>query len=600
MPSEAAADVMLRVSGLSKVYPLYRSPMEHLLDLYGLRHLMRTPVHEHVALEGVSFEVKRGERVAIIGRNGAGKSTLLKIVSGVTNPTAGELEVHAEKMALLQIGTGFHADLSGRQNAAGFARLRGVPAHLVNEAVAETEAFAEIGEYFDQPFSTYSTGMQARVMFAAAVSVEPDLLIIDEVLSVGDAYFAQKCVNRLMEICSRTGATMLLVTHNIYDAQRLCDRMIWLDDGRVRIDDHCIPVMNAYEAAVRSQTEAAKRAQRPAAEEACVLGEIRRVEEAGAGGSCHLAELSFDNGEQQASFTLASHGEVANFEIVDDPEEGNWGAIETVGGRFARAFERHGSLFHTLPFTITGPLASALARSRAPVAQLACLAPQGETLELSLLDQQSRPLARGILEIPAKDGWQEMSAALEDVRGTERLDRGERFGSRRVEIEDFEVCNAAGRPSTRVGIGERVCFSLGYRINDPDLDECPLFAFTVVSNGINVVYLWTDRLRLRGRASREGRIDVVCDPLLLGQGDYNITVSIYRANYLAETKQGTYFAVDDAIYDMRRRTYDLEVTGPQGGLNMRWDFAFQQPSRWSVDGGDGVDGGMTLHRGGDE
>ncbi len=177
----------------------------------------------------------RGERLGIIGRNGAGKSTLLKLVSGVIPATSGSIRVEGNARALLEIGTGFHPEFTGRDNArAYFAQLgtAGREAAALIEAVIE---FSELEEYIDQPLKTYSTGMRLRLMFATATVVAPDILVLDEVLGVGDAYFTRKSFERINEISQREGATLLLVSHDIYTSARICERMIWLEKGRVAL-----------------------------------------------------------------------------------------------------------------------------------------------------------------------------------------------------------------------------------------------------------------------------------------------------------------------------------------------------------------------------
>src|SRR5207245_8841741 len=190
----------------------------------------------HSALDGVSVEVRRGEKVAVIGRNGAGKSTFLKLVTKVIQPTAGSLEVRGDVHALLQIGTGFHPDFTGRQNVNAYLAQLGVTGADASRRCADAIAFAELEEYIDQPVKTYSTGMAVRLMFSASTAISPDLLVLDEILGVGDAYFAQKSYERMRDLCERNRTTLLLVTHDIYSAVKMCGRLVWSDRGRVLID----------------------------------------------------------------------------------------------------------------------------------------------------------------------------------------------------------------------------------------------------------------------------------------------------------------------------------------------------------------------------
>jgi lipopolysaccharide transport system ATP-binding protein len=193
------------------------------------------PLEEHWVLKEINFIVNPGEAVAIIGQNGAGKSTLLKLITGTTCPTAGNVQLHGRVAAILELGMGFNPDMTGRQNACHSAGLMGYSQTEINSIMPEIEAFTEIGEYFDQPMRTYSTGMQARVAFSVATAFKPDLLIVDEVLSVGDSYFQHKSFDRIRKFRDE-GVSILLVTHSMGDVRNLCDRIILLDKGRVLKD----------------------------------------------------------------------------------------------------------------------------------------------------------------------------------------------------------------------------------------------------------------------------------------------------------------------------------------------------------------------------
>src|SRR3954471_258558 len=186
------SDLVIEARNLTKVYRLYAGPGYRFLDMFGLLGKRQGAYTEHAALDGVDLAIRRGEKVAIIGRNGAGKSTLLKLITRVIEPSSGTLDVHGHAHALLQIGTGFHPDFTGRQNVYAYLAQLGVAGRSADEKYAEIVDFAELEEYIDQPVKTYSSGMGVRLMFSAATAITPDLLVLDEVLGVGDAYFASK------------------------------------------------------------------------------------------------------------------------------------------------------------------------------------------------------------------------------------------------------------------------------------------------------------------------------------------------------------------------------------------------------------------------
>jgi lipopolysaccharide transport system ATP-binding protein len=219
---------MVRVSNLSKMYRLYDRPW------YRLREwVTRRPRHrEFWALRDVNLSVPRGLALGVVGPNGAGKSTLLKILSGVTHPTRGELVVEGRVTALLELGTGFHPEFTGRQNIFLNGRLLGISEPEIQARVGEIISFSELGEFIDQPVRTYSSGMYMRLAFSVAASLEPDVLVIDEIFAVGDAHFQQKCVRRIREFKER-GATILFVSHDPGAVKTLCDEAVLLHQGQV-------------------------------------------------------------------------------------------------------------------------------------------------------------------------------------------------------------------------------------------------------------------------------------------------------------------------------------------------------------------------------
>ena len=247
-------DVVIRARDLKKVYRLYSSAVSRFLDIFGMLRKNNGAYTEHAALAGINLEIRKGEKVAFIGRNGAGKSTLLKLLTGVIEPTSGSLKVEGKAHALLQIGSGFHPDFTGRENVYAYLAQLGIAGREADRQYADIVEFAELEEYIGQPVKTYSSGMAVRLMFATSTAITPDLLVLDEVLGVGDAYFAHKSYGRIREMCDRDGTTLLLVTHDVYSAVDL-QRVIWIDRGTVLMDGDGATVVNAYENSIRLQEE---------------------------------------------------------------------------------------------------------------------------------------------------------------------------------------------------------------------------------------------------------------------------------------------------------------------------------------------------------
>jgi len=238
---------LVEVHGLGKRYPVLGHRGDRAAALWDV--LRGRPARRHVSvLEDVGFSVRPGESLAIIGENGAGKSTLLKLVTGVLTPSAGTVATRGRIGALLELGAGFHPELSGRDNVRLAAALHGLDAHALAAKLPEIEAFADIGRYLDEPVKHYSTGMVVRLGFAIIAAVRPALLVTDEVLAVGDDAFQRKCI-RWIDDYLAGGGTLLLVSHSLYHVRKLCRRALWLDGGRVRQLGDVFEVSQAYEAA---------------------------------------------------------------------------------------------------------------------------------------------------------------------------------------------------------------------------------------------------------------------------------------------------------------------------------------------------------------
>ncbi len=251
------ADFAIQLESIDKTYRLHNSQRDQLVDVLGLRRLgfrTRSPAREFVALSGISLAVRRGQRIGIIGRNGAGKTTLLKLICGTISPSAGTVQVQGRVQALLSTGIGFHPEYTGRENVKAALQYNGLPRAEYEQALAEVVEFCELGEFIDQPFKTYSLGMQARLMFAAATAIRPDILIVDEVLGAGDAYFVAKSKRRVERLV-RSGCTMLLVSHSMQQVLELCEEVLWLDGGRLRMRGEAFAVVKAYEEYMHGKSE---------------------------------------------------------------------------------------------------------------------------------------------------------------------------------------------------------------------------------------------------------------------------------------------------------------------------------------------------------
>ena len=248
------SDIAICVDNLSKCYQIYESPRDRLKQILVPRLQRLTwqkPTHyfrDFWAVKDVSFTVKKGETVGIIGRNGSGKSTLLQMICGTLTPTSGSIQIHGRIAALLELGSGFNPEFTGRENVYMSASVLGLTNKEIHERFYDIVAFADIGDFIDQPVKTYSSGMMVRLAFAVVVHVEPDVLVVDEALSVGDFVFQNRCMQKIQSLKS-SGTSILFVSHDLSTVQIICDRVIWINCGEFQSSGSPSVVCQNYYAA---------------------------------------------------------------------------------------------------------------------------------------------------------------------------------------------------------------------------------------------------------------------------------------------------------------------------------------------------------------
>lgn len=236
-------DVVIEFKNVTKRYKLYRNDKQRFLAIFS----KRVPFKEKKAVDNVSFRINRGETVAFFGKNGAGKSTILKMITGVSYPSDGEITINGRVSALLELTSGFDPELTGRENIYLKGQLCGLKDSEIREVEDEIVKFAEIDEYIDQPVRTYSSGMRARLGFAVNVNIRPEILIVDEALSVGDKAFRKKCVEKVNYIVKKDNVTLLFVTHSVKMAQKFCKRGIVMKKGKLVYDSDIDSAIEIYE-----------------------------------------------------------------------------------------------------------------------------------------------------------------------------------------------------------------------------------------------------------------------------------------------------------------------------------------------------------------
>lgn len=352
----------LQVRQLGKSYRQWGSELRRVASWFAPSVAPRA---EHWVLRDVSFAIAPGEALGIIGQNGAGKSTLLKLITGTTQPTSGEVRVSGRVAAILELGMGFNGDLSGRDNAWHSAGLMGYSRADIEAAMARIEAFAEIGAYFDQPMRTCSSGMQMRVAFSVATAFRPDLLIIDEALSVGDSYFQHKSFDRIRQFRA-DGVSIIFVSHSLADVRTLCDRVILLDQGRVLKDGLPDEVVDFYNALIAAKENAKLSVEQRRAQNGWLLtrsgsgqARVRQLQLLDAASG---AELAVAHVGQALVLRLeaAVHADlprlVLGYMIRDKQGHVIWGSNTWHTGQVQEAVRAGEQIVFSLPFTCTlGP-----------------------------------------------------------------------------------------------------------------------------------------------------------------------------------------------------------------------------------------------------
>jgi ABC-type polysaccharide/polyol phosphate transport system ATPase subunit len=586
------SEVAIRATGLKKIYRLYAKPAYRFLDMFGMLGDKPGAFTEHSALDDVNLEVRRGEKVAVIGRNGAGKSTFLKLVTKVIQPTAGSMDVKGDVHALLQIGTGFHPDFTGRQNVYAYLAQLGVTGADADRRCADAIAFAELEEYIDQPVKTYSTGMAMRLMFSASTAISPDLLVLDEVLGVGDAYFAQKSYDRMRELCERHDATLLLVTHDVYAAVRMCERVIWFDRGRVLMDGDGATVVKAYEDSIRQQEEHRLRLKKQqkmlelheasaAAQIEHVILEISSTDGRPQTGLVHLSDVGLlADGERVATWPLDVDAFDERRGTHLEREGTSWGEVSAWRGRVCRAMLNYGSPFHkvagvfAIPATLVDLDAASLACSIDYASPEPCdlsvrLYVAGRELSLGRIVESSADWKTyTALASDPTDGATKRSLNRSGVHGTGAVVV---LGARFVSEEDGELHILEHGTTARLDID--------YAVVKPDLRERCQVVIALHKDGIEDVCRYITRELVFDASERpRGTIRLTIPRLTLTNGSYTVTIMIAKEGYY-DTDQAVFYSINPSVYSCVSRLFEVSVvasgligTGSRHVLDGVWSF----------------------------
>lgn len=557
------------------MYKVFSSKTDNLLDALGLAHFFGRDdrYREFWALRDIDLELKRGARLGIIGRNGAGKTTLLKLVTENLAPTVGGVKVNGDVQALLEIGGGLHPEFSGRENiraALGYLGLRPIEIRAAEEEIAD---FTELGRFLDQPFKTYSQGMQARLSFAIATSVQPEILIVDEILGAGDAYFFTRSAAR-MRTMIEGGASVLLVSHGLDQIVRFCDEAIWIDRGRIVMRGPSTEVIKAYEKFIReledkrllaknrkSSSSRFDAFERESYTEQIVVDfiphhgpvDVRQVSLTRDGA---VEDTVAVGDAQDGDATQAAH-------VVLDGSEWSAPIIEDAPLRRALAGRAGASsaMFNLWFFYPTSTYS----------VDVVYRSPSGPLNVRVRRVSSGEPLT---VQLPESTGWQKHTIELQRPAAPERSQRAKPVVSRwpgegTLEIVDVQLRDGLGNEQavfeTRSSLTIRIEAAARYAGTFPLTAGATIYRAdgVLVSNHVGGPYQLT--LQEEERFS----LDLRYDSLNLGDGQYVFSVALFRT--LSQTEAST-------MYDLLDRSYEFQVVG-----NTPFDNGiFSHPAVWSL------------------
>ncbi|WP_095185377.1 ABC transporter ATP-binding protein [Pseudomonas sp. Irchel 3H9] len=570
------SEPIIELASIAKMYRIFRSPRHRMIEALGFP-VGRSTYEEFWAVRNLSLTIKPGERVGLVGRNGAGKSTLLKLIAGLIQPTEGTVKVRGKVQALMELGTGFHPEFTGRTNVLSSFAYQGVTGARARKLLDDVLEFAELEEFIDKPVKTYSSGMYSRLAFAAATAIRPEILIIDEILGAGDSYFAGKSAKRMRTLTAE-GSTVLFVSHDMSAVQMICDRAIWVERGRIVADGDPIEIGRSYAASIRKQEELRLRAinlklSRGDVSELLTDNEIDRV-----------SILRFVAASDDApttplavfEMTLEHKGEVIDNVLVgealdDDRNQRlhvltahgymNWSAPKkTAEGISFRDFENCGGQYKHAPVSVKVPLGlGALSEFTVTVRHMGRA--ENEAVYCQIFDGLEY-VTIGTLEPTVESGRMIIQRfALENPLLTSEednapvaVDRSDfEYGEGSAWIDGVDFLDRHQESRRVFSFGEPLYVNVkwGAKLNIP----CMAFIICIYGMDGRCVAQVVSPFISSTRERRTGLVKAQFDPLMVGAGDYVISVGIFDG--MTEDQ----FSGEHPL-DVHDRQYRIRITAP--------------------------------------
>ncbi|WP_369987524.1 ABC transporter ATP-binding protein [Pseudomonas xanthosomatis] len=582
------SDIAISLHGVSKTFKRFQHPGWRALDALGLP-VSRKRYDNFAALADIDLDIGRGEKVALIGRNGAGKSTLLRLICGQMRADCGQIRVNGQVQALMTLGTGFHPDFTGLENIRSALALQGVAPSEMAQCLEDITEFSELDGFLQRPVKEYSAGMYARLAFAVATTVTPDVLIIDEILGAGDAYFLGKCIQRMKNLTSQ-GATILFVSHDISSVQLLCDRGIWLEGGRVRQDGPLLPVSKAYLASVREEEERRVKAKSMS----LARGQVSALLDAGRpvsllrfighDGKAPAAPLRLRAVQYGNEAGVIGHLDLQGLQgsgssLIVEPQLMNWRPDAESRDQPCWAFADFGGRYLHAPLQIVWP--GDVPHGAWVEFELKASASDGVLLQ-QYDAEQAAYVELAHLPADANPGWRSLRLQLlapppaeresvELLSALQALDSNDRYGSGEVTITGFGFFDGNSERRHTLISGEPAFAVIAYEASRAVFNAVPVVAI-YRPDGICVMQTvasmhGTHFPRIEGK----GGLRVDFAPLLLGPGDYLVSVALFKELNLAS-------AIEPASYDLHDRCHALKVL-PPSGIHVQIGVV-NQPAQW--------------------
>lgn len=573
------SEPVIKLEQVSKMYRLFHAPRYRMMEALGIP-VLPSRYEEFWPLRKISLEVRPGERLGLVGRNGAGKSTMLKLIAGLLQPTEGRITVRGKVQALMELGTGFHPEFTGRENVLSSFAYQGVTGRLAAKLLDDVLDFSELEEFIDKPVKTYSAGMYSRLAFAASTAVRPEILIIDEILGAGDAYFAGKSAKRMRDLTAE-GSTVLFVSHDMSAVQLICDRAVWIERGRIVGDGDPIDIGRSYAASIRKQEELRLRAvnlklSRGDVSELLTDNETDRafiLRFVATSGGAPKVPVSVYRITLQHGSNEVDHVQVGG--ALDDDRAQRvhlltskgymeWSAPQTDSQGIAyRQFKECGGQYRHAPFSVRVPLGLGELASYSLKIEHGGAAPDDAVL-CQVFDGNEYVTVGVLAPCAQGDGKlfkQDFSfAAASDPANTgvsdlpkAKVRSDHEYGKGTARIGDVDFLNGEGESRRIFVFGEPMIVTISWDASE----NIAAMAFSVCVYGMDgsCVSQVVSPFVAATDGHRSGQTLARFDPLRIGCGDYVVTVGIFEGMTEADS-------VGQQPLDVQHRSHRIKVVAP--------------------------------------